>query len=99
MMQSTTSYDYTYKKQEGNNTHLEVNGVMDLSQQAGASPLPEGAEFKLTGTYSGTVQVDTPSGMIKDNPFEQTIKGNIEIQGMQIPFNMTGKGRIYSTKL
>jgi hypothetical protein len=98
IMQATSKINYSYKGKQGNNQALDVKGSVQLTPLSN-QPALQGAQFNLKGTYTGQATMDASTGMIVDHPYEQNISGNIEVQGMSIPFNLVGKGRIYSQKL
>jgi len=89
MFQSTVTSDFALSDITGNSAMLAVNGQMGFSKlKNSGNPLLQGAEFNLSGTQKGTLEVDIESGLPIQTILKQDISGSIEIQGMQIPMTI-----------
>ncbi|WP_257667638.1 DUF6263 family protein [Parapedobacter tibetensis] len=101
IMQSEATSDFSLSDIEGDLAILEMNGEMDFSklEGGGGNPMLQGAEFKLKGTQTGTLEVDIKSGLPLQTKLKQAISGNLEVQGMQIPMTITSDITITGKKL
>ena len=85
---------YTLKEVSNNMATIEVEGYtdMDLAMNMGAE-----MEGKFTGTQTGTMIVDTTTGMPVTSDISLNLKGSIKAQGMDMQMEMNSKTKT-STK-
>jgi hypothetical protein len=96
VVQAKLTNHFTLKSKQANKLLFDVDGIMNLSDQGENM---QGATFNLKGNSKGTLDLDAKTGMINNYQYSQDTKGTIEVQGMSIPFQMTSKAKIYSSKL
>ena len=89
-MDTKTKTKYTIKEIKKNIAAIAVESTLEMKPGAGM-------EGTLTGTQTGTMQVDTKTGMPVLHDMSQTIKGPIKSQGMEMLMEMTTKAKT-STK-
>lgn len=101
MMLGESTSNFSLSEVKGNSALLTTDGQMKFSKLEGGSgnPMLQAATFNLNGTQKGTLEVDIPSGLPIQTTLKQDIKGNLEIQGMQIPMSITSDISIAGKKL
>ncbi|WP_114791664.1 DUF6263 family protein [Niabella yanshanensis] len=79
------SATYTLVKVEGKKAFIDFTGK--LSTDSSASMTSNGIEvnFAIEGTFSGSSEVDTDTGIPLKSVIQQKMKGNIEAGGQKIP--------------
>ncbi len=101
IMQSEASSTFSLAEIEGDLAILNTDGQMSFSkiEGLGANPMLQGAEFNLTGTQTGTLEVDIKSGLPVSTKLKQNITGDIDVQGFQIPMTIVSEMTITGKKL
>ena len=100
-LQSEATSAFSLSEIKGDLAILETDGQMSFSklEGPGGNPMLAGAEFNLNGTQTGTLEVDIKSGLPISVKLKQDIKGDIDVQGMQIPTNIESDITITGKKL
>ena len=90
MMQSDATADITFSEQKGNFAILNMDSQLSFSKLpgTGGNPLMASADFEMSGTQRGTVEIDITSGLPILSTFKQDIAGQINMQGMEIPITI-----------
>ena len=89
-MNTKTKTKYTLKGIKNNMADIVVESTLEMKPGAGM-------EGSLTGTQTGTMQVDVKTGMPVSSDMSQSIKGTLKTQGIDILTDMTNKVKL-STK-
>ena len=77
---------YTLKSVSKNIATIAVAGEIEMNPGAGM-------EGKLTGTQTGTVTVDTKTGVTVTSDVSQNMKGTFRVQGMDMQMELTAKAK------
>lgn len=90
LMQSKATSNFTLSGIEGDIAVLEVDGEMNFSKFTGegGNPMLQAAEFDMSGTQRGTMEVDVKSGLPILSKLKQDITGSVAMQGMEIPMTI-----------
>jgi len=75
---------YTLKNTNRNITAVAVVSDMEINPVAGM-------EGKLAGTQTGTINIDTKTGLPVKSDMTQNIKGSVSTQGMEVQMEMVTK--------
>ncbi len=89
--------DYKLKSVVGNIAKLEVNSTIEAGEKENMV-LP-GAEIEMSGTQSGTIEVDIPSGLTIKSKIHQNLDQLVKAQGMEIPMSITSDIVVEGKKL
>lgn len=90
LMQSEATSNFTLSGVEGDIAVLVVDGEMNFSKFTGegGNPMLQAAEFDMSGTQRGTMEVDVKSGLPVLSKLKQDITGSVAMQGMEIPMTI-----------
>lgn len=99
MMKVSSDMTFSLSAIEGSNAQIAVQGTLDFSKLENGNPMLQHATLNLNGTQTGTLTVDTRSGLPMKSVLNQEIKGDLEIQGMKIPMTMVSDITITGVKL
>ena len=83
-MNTDISTKYTLKSVSRNVATIAVEGEVEMTPGAGM-------EGKVAGTQSGTMTVDTGTGLSLTGDVSQNIKGALKVQGMDVQMEMKTK--------
>jgi hypothetical protein len=85
-MNTNIKTKYTLKEVSKNMATVAVEGELEII-------FPENMEGRLAGTQTGTMIIDTKSGLPVTSDVSQNMKGVIKAQGMEIQMEMTSKAK------
>ena len=85
-MNTNIKTKYTLKEVSKNMATVAVEGEIEII-------FPENMEGRLAGTQTGTMIIDTKSGLPATSDVSQNMKGVIKAQGMEIQMEMTSKAK------
>jgi predicted Fe-Mo cluster-binding NifX family protein len=77
---------YTLKDVSKNMATIDVTGEIEMNPGAGM-------DGKLTGTQTGSMMIDTKTGMHVTSDISQDMKGSLKVQGMDVQMEMTTKSK------
>jgi hypothetical protein len=90
----TQKNTYTVKEITADLVTFEVAGEFNPAK----ADKPEGATVEVSGTQTGTVQIDRKTGMTVKSDLKQDLKMNITSMGMSMPTTSTGTTTFTCTK-
>ena len=83
-MKTSSKTRYTLNEVKNGVAFVAVDGEMEMNPGAGMGG-------KITGTHTGTITIDTKTGIPLTNEILQNAKGSIIAQGMDIPTEIVSK--------
>jgi predicted RNase H-related nuclease YkuK (DUF458 family) len=83
-MNTSVKTKYTLKEISGNIAAVAVESDMEMNPGMGM-------EGKLAGTQTGTITIDTETGLPLTSDMLQNITGVVKAQGMDVQMEMTSK--------
>lgn len=91
LLHSEATSNITLSELNGDIALLAVDSRLTFSKLAGTggNPMLESAEFDMSGTQRGTMEVDVKSGLPIRSKLKQDITGKMNMQGMEIPMTIT----------
>ena len=93
-MNSVTKTKYTLKEIKNNIATVQVESTITMKPSPAA-----GMEGELSGTQTGTMLIDTKTGLPVSSDISQSIKGTVKAQGMDITQNISSKIKISIKKI
>ncbi|MGV3761888.1 DUF6263 family protein [Parapedobacter sp.] len=101
LMQSEATSNFTLSGIEGDMAILEVAGQLTFSKFTGegGNPMLQSADFNMSGTQKGTMEMDIKSGLPMLSKLKQDITGSVDMQGMKIPMTIASDITITGKKL
>ncbi|MEC3880420.1 DUF6263 family protein [Parapedobacter sp. 10938] len=101
LMQSETTSNFTLSELAGDIAVLEVAGQLTFSKFTGegGNPMLQAADFNMSGTQHGTMEIDVNSGLPLLSKLKQDITGSMDMQGMKIPMSIASSITITGKKL
>lgn len=90
LLHSDANSDFTLSGLEGDIAVLDVDAQLTFSKFTGegGNPILQAAEFDMSGTQRGTIEVEVKSGLPVLSKLKQDITGSMSIQGMEIPMSI-----------
>jgi len=85
-MNTVSKSKYTLKSVSRNIATIAVNGETEMN-------MGMGMEGKVAGTQTGTMTVDTKTGLPLTNETSQNMKGAFKVQGMDMQMELTSKSK------
>lgn len=91
LLHSEATSNIKLSELKGDIAVLDVDSRLTFSKLAGegGNPMLQAAEFDMSGTQRGTMEVDVKSGLPVLSKLKQDITGNMSMQGMEIPMTIT----------
>ena len=97
MVELNMETTYTVKSISGAELVLDVSSTVEAREQ-GVEIQGTPAMANITGTQKGTAVIHLATGWLSSSEVTQTMKGEIEVQGMKIPIEMQGTTTIIKDK-
>ena len=72
--------------------NVEINAT--IKSVPSDNPQMKGMDIEMTGTQSGTMEIDVKSGLINASKFKQEVSGNMKIPGEVIPMTLSAETRM-----
>lgn len=72
--------------------HIEINASVKSTPSLNQSL--QGMQMEMTGTQSGTMDIEIQTGLIRDSEFSQEVIGKMNIPGAEIPMHIQSDTRI-----
>ncbi len=91
-MNTTTKTKYTLKEIKKNIAIIAVESTLNMKPAAGM-------EGSLSGTQTGTMQVETKTGMPVSSEISQDIKGSIKTQGVDVLMEIYSKIKVLTKEI
>lgn len=88
---------YTLKEIKGDLAIIDVNSNINMAP--GNNPEMKDIKIELSGSQTGTMEVETASGQVLSSNIQQKITGKMNAQGQEMPVEMNSKISITGKKL
>jgi hypothetical protein len=85
----TSTNTFKLVKVENNIAYIEFTGTISTGEAQATTIQGMEANITLSGDAKGTLQMDMATGMVTTSEGSQTMKGKVEVMGMEIPMTVT----------